>query len=123
MTNSTRLIRASQFVLTSFVLLGNIGHARPYDAPDDQPTARTGQNLTGAECQQHLQALEQRLQQAGYRAVSTRVAQDGTLIARWYNAELKMTAVAFMGQKAKGNTFSTSEYAGLIPWSDLLGNQ
>lgn len=121
MSDMTRWTRASQFVLMGVALLGGMGQSRQANTLGAQMAGMAGQNLTRAECQQRMQNLGQLLQQAGYRRMHARVAEDGTLIARWYHAGRKMTAMAFSGQNTVGNAFSAGEYAGLLRWNEFLG--
>ena len=83
----------------------------------------TGTDLTPTDCQTRMHTLELLLQASGYRPISTRVFDDRTAIAGWYNPQTKMTALAFWSLKTVGNTFSVGQYAGPLSWLQIVADR
>lgn len=125
MSTWKRWTHCSQLMVIGAVLLGGFGQASP-GAPRAGPlgarlAAMSGTGLTMAECRQKMQDLNLLLRGAGYRTVRTGTSEDGTLVARWYNTNRRVTVLAFSGQNSTGNAFSAREYAGLLRWDELIG--
>ncbi|BDP44197.1 hypothetical protein DAETH_41660 (plasmid) [Deinococcus aetherius] len=126
--NTTRSwLSRSSFIVTAAALLIGAGQATVKVGPDNtlgsQLATMSGTSLTRAECQGRMRDLDALLQNAGYQTIRTRVTEDGTLIARWYNTEAKTTVLAFSGQLDVGNSFSAREYPGTIRWNEFTGTR
>lgn len=85
-----------------------------------QIAAMAGHGLTSVQCQERLQALDTLLRQGGYGTARTHTLMDGVLASRWYNTQTDRTVVAFAGQRAEGNAFTTAELAGPIRWNEFM---
>ncbi|GGK39633.1 hypothetical protein GCM10008955_36840 [Deinococcus malanensis] len=114
-------IRAVQLTVTASVVMGGLGQASQVSSLSSQMAGMAGSNLTRAECEQRVQELAGMLQRAGYGPVQTVAFADGTLIVRWYHSGTRQTALAFSGQKATGNVFEASEYAGVVRLNEFRG--
>ncbi len=115
-------VRASLLLVTTALLGGHV-HASQADMLGTQMAAMAGNALTRAECEQRMQSLSGLLERAGYSSMRTVTYTDGTLLARWYQAGSHQTVLVFSGQKATGNAFRGSEYAGLVRLNEFLGER
>lgn len=119
MSNTQGWVRRAAIMGLGAVLLGGFGASQGATL-GSQLAAMSGTDLTRAECQERMQKLDTLLQSAGYRSMRTRMTEDGTLVARWYNTATNMTALAFSGQLTAGNAFSAREYSGMIRWNEFI---
>ena len=117
--------RRTAFVVLGLMTLGGLGQAHLLDDTDlsAQLAAMTGTKLMPSDCQKRLHDLERLLQTAGYRPVRTRVFDDRTAIASWYNPQTSMTTLAFWSLKTAENSFSAGQYAGQLPWTQVVADR
>ncbi|CAM3437133.1 hypothetical protein DEDE109153_17050 [Deinococcus deserti] len=115
--DSTR--RTSRLLVWTTLLLGGV-LAQQDNALSSRLAALAGTGLSIAECRERMQNMGTMLDGAGYGTARTHHLSDGTLAARWYNPATERTAVAFAGQQATDNAFSTAELDGQVRWNEFI---